>query len=66
VLCFSAARVETKATRQRAEAALIFKHKPPVNDEYTGSFPFDTTTIKANGKIAKLTTSFTVKKNATS
>ncbi len=66
VLCFSAAQVATNTTRKRAEAALIFKHKPPVNDEYTNSFPFDTTTINASGRTAKLTTSFTVKENATS
>lgn len=61
VLCFSAA---TTASRKRAEAALIFKHKPPVNTEYKHSFPFDTTTINVSGKARLLTPSFTVKKNA--
>jgi hypothetical protein len=64
VLCLSAASVSPEATRQRAEAALIFKHKPPVNDEYKHSFPFDTTTVKVSGKTAKLTTSFKVSKDA--
>lgn len=64
VLCFSAAKVTPQTDRQRAEAALIFKHKPPVNDEYTKAFMgFDTTTINATGKTAKLTTTFTVKKD---
>jgi excinuclease UvrABC nuclease subunit len=65
VLCFSTAALSPEATRQRAEAGLIFKHKPPVNTEYVHSFPFDTTTINASGTTAKLTTSFTVKKGAT-
>jgi hypothetical protein len=65
VLCFSAATITPEADRQRAEAALIFKHKPPVNDEYTRAFTgFDTTTISASGRTAKLTTTFTIKKDA--
>lgn len=64
VICFSASLVSPETTRQRAEAALIFKHKPPVNDEHTHSFPFDTTTINASGKNASLAASFRVKKDA--
>ncbi len=65
VLCFSAAKVAVEADRQQAEAALIFKHKPPVNDEYTTAFTgFETTTINATGETAKLTTTFTVKEDA--
>jgi len=64
VVCVSAAPVTSESSRQRAEAALIFKHKPPVNVEYAHSFPFDTTTINASGETAKLTTAFTVKKDA--
>ena len=60
VVCVSAAPVTSESSRQRAEAALIFKHKPPVNVEYAHSFPFDTTTINASGETAKLTTAFTV------
>jgi excinuclease UvrABC nuclease subunit len=29
IMCVAAAQVSPQATRQRAEAALIFKHKPP-------------------------------------
>jgi hypothetical protein len=64
VLCFTAATVSPESTRQRAEAAMIFQHKPPVNDEYTHAFPFDTTTINVSGKTTKLTTTFTVKKDS--
>ncbi len=64
VLCFTAAKVSDRASRERAEAAMIFHHKPPVNDEYTHSFPFDTTTINVTGKTSQLTPSFTVKKEA--
>ena len=42
VLRYMAAPVSPKATRQWADAAVIFHHKPVVNDEYTHSFPFDT------------------------
>jgi hypothetical protein len=64
VVCVSASTVNPEATRQRAEAALIFKHKPPMNNEYTHSFPFDTTTVHAGGKTERLTVNFTVKKDA--
>jgi hypothetical protein len=64
VLCFTAATVSPESTRQRAEAAMIFHHKPPVNDEYTHSFPFDSTTINVSGKTSTLTTAFTVKKDS--
>lgn len=58
-LCFSFGAVNI-TDRQRAEAAMIFKHKPPVNDEYKNSFPFDKTTISLSGKTALLITNFTV------
>ncbi len=62
----SAALVSPETTRQRAEAALIFQHTRPVNNQFTKVFTeFDTTTIKVSGeKAAKLTTTFTVKKDA--
>lgn len=60
-LCFSVAYVES-ANRDRVEAALIFKHKPPVNDEYKDSFPFDRTTIFMVGETALLDTYFTVER----
>lgn len=65
VLCFSTAPVLPESGRYRAEAALIFKHKPPVNSEYVHSFPFDTTTVDLSGKTTKLTTTYTVKRYAT-
>lgn len=58
-LCFSASEAAS-ADRERCEAALIFKHKPPENDEYKNSFPFDTTTMKLSGATELLSTYFTV------
>ncbi len=46
--------------RERGEAAMIFKHKPPENTEYVNSFPFDKTTMSLSGKTDLLTTKFTV------
>lgn len=46
--------------RNRAEAAMIYKHKPPVNTEYVNEFPFDTTTITTGGRNALLQPRFTV------
>lgn len=60
VICISAALVAPEADRQRAEAAMIFHHKPPANTEYVDEFPFDTTTITTSGRNAKLTPKFTV------
>lgn len=62
-LCFSYAYVESYY-RTRIEAALIFKHKPPLNDDYKYSFPFDRTTISASGKTALLSTYFTVERTS--
>ena len=39
-LCFSFGPI-ISADRERTEAAMIFKHKPPENEEYMYSFPFD-------------------------
>jgi excinuclease UvrABC nuclease subunit len=64
VLCYSAASLSPSSTRQRAEAAVIFRHKPVVNDEYTHSFPFHTATINVTGRAAKLVSSFIVRKDA--
>jgi excinuclease UvrABC nuclease subunit len=60
-LCFSAARFES-ANRTRVEAALIFKHKPPLNDDYKDSFPFDRTTILITGASDLLVPIFTVER----
>lgn len=60
VLCFNAALISLEADRQRAEAAMIFKHKPPCNTEYVNNFPFDTTSITTSGKNTLMQSSFTV------
>ena len=60
VLCFNAALISPDGARQRAEAAMIFKHKPPCNTEYVDSFPFDTTTVAIGGKSVLMQTAFTV------
>ena len=60
LLCLTAALISPDGARQRAEAAMIFKHKPPCNTEYVDNFPFDTTTVATSGKNAKMQTSFTV------
>ena len=59
LICFSFAPVPTP-DRKRSEGALIYKHKPPVNDGYIAFFPFDETTMELSGKIALLKRSFTV------
>ncbi|MCF7913576.1 MAG: GIY-YIG nuclease family protein [Spirochaetaceae bacterium] len=58
-LCYSFGPVN-RASRERCEAALIFKHKPPENIEYINSFPYDRTTMNLRGKIALLDPSFAV------
>ncbi|MCD4504785.1 GIY-YIG nuclease family protein [Chromobacterium piscinae] len=59
VLCYSFGEVSPK-DRVRCEAALIFKHKPPVNTEYAEAFPHDKTSISLEGRIGFLNESFTV------
>jgi hypothetical protein len=58
-LCFSFAPVPAPV-RVRVEAALINRHKPPANNEYTLVFPFDATTIILTGRCELLTPHFTV------
>lgn len=60
VICVNVALISPQADRQRAEAAMIFKHKPPCNTEFADKFPFDTTTITTSGKNALMVASFTV------
>lgn len=59
-LCFNAALISPAADRKRAEAAMIFEHKPPCNEEYVNNFPFDTTTITTRGTNALMKSQFTV------
>ncbi|MFZ2726508.1 MAG: hypothetical protein WAX77_09680 [Methylococcaceae bacterium] len=61
VLCFSFGEVSS-TNRVRCEAAMIFKHEPPVNTEYTEAFPYDKTTISLTGQTILLKTKFTVQR----
>lgn len=61
VLCFNAAKISA-ASRERAEAALIYYHKPVCNIEYKDNFPFDKTTVTTSGRSAMLSKNFTVLK----
>ena len=58
-LCYSFAAVDS-TDRLRAEAALIYYHKPPCNTEYVNSFPFADTKIETGGRNNSLTKEFTV------
>ena len=58
-LCYSVAEVSSN-DRVRAEAAVIFRHKPPCNTEYKNRFPFENTVIKTSGKNKFLDAEFTV------
>ena len=58
-LCYSFAGV-SENDRVRAEAAVIFHHKPPCNTEYRNSFQFDTTTVTTSGRNAMLDSGYTV------
>ena len=61
-ICFSFGGVGA-TDRARAEAAIIFKHKPPENTEFKISFPFDKTTMNLSGTTALLTSTFTVNRS---
>ncbi len=63
VLCYAFAPVGA-TSRERVEAALIFKHKPPENTEYVDNFPFDETTVSTSGRNALLSSSFTVRRTS--
>ena len=58
-LCFSYAYFYS-SHRERVEAALINRHKPPANIDFVINFPFDKTKINISGKKRFLETSFTV------
>jgi hypothetical protein len=61
-ICFNFAPISGGDDRERAEAAEIFKHKPPCNTEYRANFPFDRTTITNQGTVALLVPQFTVER----
>jgi hypothetical protein len=56
----TAALIGGQADRERAEAAMIFKHKPLCSTQFVDSFPCDTTTIMTSGKNALMHAQFTV------
>lgn len=58
-ICFSYAKIDS-TYRERCEAAMINKHKPPFNTEYRYNFPYDDTTIELDGKISLLQANFKV------
>lgn len=58
-LCYSVAEVSSD-DRERAEAAVIYRHKPPCNTEYVNRFPFESTTIQTSGRNRFLEAVFTV------
>ena len=58
-LCYSVAKVNSD-DRERAEAAVIYRNKPPCNTEYVYRFPFESTTIQTSGKNRFLEAVFTV------
>ena len=49
-----------KDDRERAEAACIFEHQPPCNEEHTRHFHYEKTKIITSGKNAKLKPEFIV------
>lgn len=57
-LYFSAARIEVRGDRERAEAAMINFHKPPANKEYKHNFIFPDTEIFLLGEIHRLESEF--------
>ena len=62
VLCFSFAPA-SKADRERAEAALVYKKKPICNVQGKDSFNYDKTTIKSSGECRYIPQEFTVVKS---
>ena len=58
-LCYSVAEVGSDG-RECAEAAVIYRHKPPCNTEYVNRFPFESTTIQTSGRNRFLDAAFTV------
>lgn len=61
-LCYSFAPINGN-DRIRAEAALIFKHKPPMNTEYINNFPYNDTEMLLSGNASLLTANFIVKES---
>ncbi|MFM5842329.1 GIY-YIG nuclease family protein [Aeromonas sanarellii] len=60
ILCYSFGAVPPN-DRVRCESALINRHQPPENIEYTGDFNYQETTIILTGRTKFLDSEFTVK-----
>ena len=60
ILCYSYANID--GDKERVEAAMIYKHKPPCNIEYRDSFPFPDTIVNISGITRFLFQSFAVKR----
>lgn len=63
VLSFSCARVPS-TDRERAEAALIYKHQPRLNTQCKNEFSYADTTVTITGKSKFLSSNFTVCKTS--
>lgn len=50
-LLYSFARTWSEMERKMAEAALIYRHEPPVNIEYKWNYPFSPVAVRASGAI---------------
>ncbi len=60
-LGFTHAKVDS-FNRLRVKAALVYRHKPEMNDEYLNDFPFHPTILKSSGRTDLLDTLFSVGK----
>lgn len=60
MLCYSFGGISGD-DRYRAEAAIICHHKPPCNNEYKTSFPFEDTRLNISGKHSKIDSDFIVR-----
>lgn len=58
-IIFSCTELEL-SNLDRFEAAMIYEHKPPVNEEYVNNFPYDTTIVYTSGRNTLLKEYFTV------
>lgn len=58
-ICFSFADA-VSPDRERAEAALIYYHKPPCGVDYVDAFPFEDTTVESTGRCPLLFSPVTV------
>lgn len=58
-LCYAVTTVNA-SDRERAEAAVIYRHKPPCNVEYINRFPFENTHIETSDRNRFLEAAFTV------